>query len=146
MSKQVWVRLYNEEDPAEVKLLVEWLYARRAENRFDPELFKKKQVKIWTAFNETGIVGFIPVTLSYTLESLAFAPGTSPVVEARALQAMQAVLVHRASENRIPSAYFVTFDTEVREFAKRYGWKDVVVPMVGLKFSDLEGKPQKEAE
>jgi hypothetical protein len=140
MAVQVWVRLYNEKDPIERKLFVEWLYARRAENRFNPEIFVKNQVKIWTAFDETGIRGFIPLTVAYVLESLAFAPGTPPIVEATALKAMQAVLIHRASENNIPDAYFVTRDEAVLAFAKKYGWRDVAVPLLNLHFSDLEGK------
>lgn len=92
MSHQVWVRPYDEEK--DKKLLVEWLYAGRHGNRFDPELFlgyllpdKKKLVEIFTAFDEREILGFIPVRLAYVAESLAFKPGTAPVTEAKALQA-----------------------------------------------------------
>jgi len=137
--------LYNENDPAERKLFIEWLYARRAENRFSPEIFEKKQAQIWTAFDDTGIRGFIPITVAYILESLAFAPGTPPIIEAKALQAMQAVLIHRASEKNVGDAFFVTYDENVVAFAKKYGWNDVKVPALNLHFSDLEGKPKEGA-
>lgn len=139
MAHQVWVRPFQAETDA--KLLVEWLYAGREKNRFDPEIFRKKQVEIWTAFDDTGIVGFIPVARCYLVESLAFKPGIDPRVEAQALQSWQRVQVNEAFKNNVADAFFVTFDETVLEFAKRYGWKDVVVPMVNMHFAGLEGKP-----
>ena len=144
MAHQVWVRPFKPETDA--KLLVEWLYAGREKNRFDPEIFKRKQVEIYTAFDDSGIVGFIPVTKCYLVESLAFKPGLSPITEAQALQSWQRAFVHKAAEHQVPQAFFVTFDETVLEFAKRYGWKEVVVPMVNLDFNQLEGKPPKEGE
>lgn len=136
----VWVRMYNENEPVEKRLFAAWLYARRQENRFNPEIFEKKQVQIWTVFDETGIRGFIPIAVVYLLESLAFMPGTPPIVEAKALEAMQAALIHRASEKNVPDAIFFSTDENVLNYARKHGWKDNVVPGVRLHFSDLEGK------
>ena len=99
-------------------------------------------MKIFTAFDDTGIIGFIPVARCYLVESLAFKPGLSPITEGQALQAWQRVFVNEAFETNTSDAFFVTFDKEVLEFAKRYGWKDVEVPMVNLRFAELEGKPE----
>jgi len=77
MAHQVWIRPFNKDTDA--RLLVEWLFAGREQNRFDPEQFKKGQVRVFTAFDESGIIGFIPVARCYLVESLAFKPGLSPV-------------------------------------------------------------------
>jgi len=151
----VWVRPYvarvknlngNWVPSDEAKLLLEWLYASRQLNRFDPALFETDRdgnfvrCAVWTCFNEDGIVGFIPVTITYLLESMAFKPGLSPIVEGRALQAMQHHLVFEANKQKISDAFFITIDTEVVEFAKRYGWKLADVPVLNLHFKDLESK------
>lgn len=138
MSQQVWVRPYNKE--TDKRLLVEWLYAQRHKNRFDPDLFTKEQVKIYTAFDADGIVGFIPVKVVYMAESLAFKPGLSPVTEAKALQAWQHMMVAKCYEGNVPDMFFVTFDETVQEFAGRYHWNPVVVPMLSLHVADLEPK------
>jgi len=137
MSHQVWVRPFRDEDK---KVHAEWLYAGRDKNRFDPDIFTKKQAKVYVAFDDTGIVGFIPVVNGNIVESLAFKPGLSPITEAAALRAWQTVMIYEMHVNNIPDAYFVTFDETVLEFAQRYGWKAVVVPMINLHVSNLEGK------
>lgn len=142
--KNVWVRPFNHRSPGEKKLFVEWLYAARDKNRFDPKLFELApdgsflRCRVLTCFNDQEIVGFIPVTIAFQLESLAFKPGLEPTTEARALQAMQHYLVHRAAEQNISDAFFCTYDESVLEFAQRYGWSKTVVPMLNLHFKDLE--------
>jgi hypothetical protein len=136
MAAQVWIRPYDEK--RDKITLAEYLYANREKNRFDPEIFKRDQVKIYVAFDDSGVVGFIPVVNGNQVESLAFRPGLSPITEAKALQAWQHVFVYHAFENNIPDAFFVTFDETVQEFAGRYGWKPVVVPMLNLRFANLE--------
>jgi len=141
MSKQVWIRPMKD-TPEEKKLLAEYLYANRKENRFDPELFQKNQVKVYVAYNDEGIQAFFPVRLSYTLESIATKPDLSPITHAKALVAMQTVLANKAAENNVADAMFVTYDEDVLKFAEHSGgWKKVIVPMLNLKFSELEGTP-----
>lgn len=143
MSRDVYARPYDKDDPLERQKLVEWLHARRRENRFDPRIFEEGQAQVITCFDETGIVGFVPVTLAFVLESLAFPPGTSPLVEAQALRAAQGHLVWQANKERIPNAFFVTFDEDVRQIAQRHGWKPVAVPMLNLDFNGLEPREAK---
>lgn len=136
--RQVYVRRYN---PAtDKKLLLEWLYSGRKENRFDPEIFIKNQVEVYTAFTDEEIVGFIPLTRAYLVESLAFRPGLERVVEGRALQAFQHVLVDRASAENTPDAFFFTLDQSLLKFVEPYGWSTPDVPMRHLHFSSLEPK------
>lgn len=139
MPSQVYVRPYDRKRDA--PLLVEWLYASRGKNRFDPAIFERGQAEIYTAFDDSGPVGFIPVVNGNQVESLAFRPGLPPMTQARAFQAWQHVMVYRGFEKNIPDAFFVTFDEEVLKFAAHYGWKRVVVPMLNLNFSGLEGRP-----
>jgi len=151
--KNVWVRPFRPREKgadgqyhvsAEAKLFYQYLYAAREGNRFDPEKFAVdehgdfKYVDLWTCFNSERIIGFIPVTKVYLIESLAFAPGLDKVTEARALQAMQHKLVFEAEKENITDAFYVTYDGTVPEFSSRYGWASVVVPMMNLHFADLE--------
>ena len=136
MSNQVWIRPYDKDRDA--RTLVDWLYAGRDKNRFDPDIFKKGQAQVYVAFDDTGTVGFIPVVNNNQVESLAFRPGLSPVTEAKALQAWMHVMVYKMYELNIPDAFFVTFDETVLAFAGRYNWRSVVVPMLNLHLKSLE--------
>jgi len=138
--KQVYVRLAKDE---ELPLMAKWLYEGRAKNRFDPQIFLKKQVRIYVAFNETGILGFIPVAAVYLVESLSFRPDVTKVEEAKSLEAFQKVLVNEAFAHNVPDAFFCTYDEDVQKFVQHYDWKPVTVPFFNLHFDDLQ-KPEKE--
>src|SRR5277367_3042953 len=119
MSKQIWIRPMKSEPQytaeevfAEKKLFAEYLYANREKNRFDPEIFLKNQCKVFVAYDDEKIRGFVPVRTSYTIESLAMEPGLSPITEAKVLQAFQHTLVNKAAENNVHDANFCTFDQD----------------------------------
>jgi hypothetical protein len=137
MSNQVWVRPMND-TPEERKMLAEFLYRCREQNRFDPSIFTKNQVKVFVAYDQEGIVGFIPVRLSYKLESLSWRADVSPVTQSKALLAVQQVLGCKAAENNIPDVYATTTDPTLIRFAEHYGWETVDMPVIKLKFSNLE--------
>jgi len=139
MSKQIWIRPMKS-TPAETKLFAEYLYANRTKNRFDPEIFEQNRAKVFAAYNDEGIKGFVPVRNSYVVESLAMQPDLSPITEAKILQAFQHMIVNKAAENNIHDANFCSFDQTVLDIARNYGWKDVIVPTVNLKFSELGSK------
>lgn len=138
MSRMVYTRPYDGRNKRERRLFIEWLHARRAENRYDPALFEKEQVRIITCFDDGGILGFVPVATCYLLESLAFRPGTDPVTEARCLEAVQHHLAHTAAANQVPYAFFVTTDQDVINLASRRGWRQSEVPVLCLDFNRLE--------
>ena len=140
MSRMVYTRPFNAGSKHEKRLLLEWLHARREENRFDPELFLRDQVRILTCFDEGGILGFVPVATCFLLESLAFKPGTDRVAEARCLEAVQHHLTHQAVANQVPYAFFVTTDEDVIKLSERRGWKKSVVPVLSFDFNKLEPK------
>ncbi len=139
MAHQVWIRPFNDKDEGERRLLVEWLYAARERNRFDPVIFERGQVALFTFFDDTGVIGFVPISLAYVVESLAFKPGLSRITEAKALQSMQQMLVCRATEKNIPDAYFAVSDEAVKAFAQNYGWQEVQGSIMNLNFAHLEG-------
>lgn len=140
---QVYIRPYNKEK--DHGLLAEWLFTLRAKNRFDPGIFERGQAAVYTAFDDSGVLGFIPVVNGNQVESLAFRPGLPATTIARVFQAWVHVFVYEAHCKNIPDAFFVTFDEGVLKFAESYGWKPVVVPMLNLRISALEGPtPEKE--
>lgn len=135
----VWIRPYDK--AKDHKLLAEWLFALRERNRFDPQIFDRGQAEIYVAFDATGTLGFIPVVNGNQVESLALKPGLPPMTASRVFQAWQHVFVYEMHKRNIPDAFFVTFDESVLKFAQRGdgGWRPVVVPMLNLHVSDLEG-------
>jgi len=138
MANMVYIRPYDKDTDA--KLLVEWLYAGRESNLFDPEIFRRGQAVIFTAFDDSGIIGFIPVVLCYLVESLAFKPGLPSVTEMKALVAFQHVLVHKALEQNVPDTFCVTLNEDLLRHMERYGWRPAVAPLRNLHFADLERK------
>lgn len=142
MSRMVYTRPFNGKNRRERRLFIEWLHARRAENRYDPVLFEKEQVRILTCFDEGGILGFVPVSTCYVLESLAFAPGTDPVTEARCLESVQHHLVHIAAANQVPYMFFATTDEAVINLTARRGWKRAEVPVLCFDFNKLEPRAE----
>jgi hypothetical protein len=139
MAKPIYIRPYNKDTDA--LLLATWLYAGRDENLFDPGLFERKQVMIFTAFDETGVVGFIPVAVVYLVESLAFRPGLPDVTKTKALLSFQQVLVSKAAEGNVPDAFCVAQDERFLRFMERYGWRRPVAAMRNLHFADFERRP-----
>jgi len=135
MRRQVWVRKYNEK--TDRKLFLDFLYAGREENRFDPRIFEKNQTTIFTCYDEGGIVGFIPVVVCMAVESLAWRPGLPASVRAQALKSFQVVLVEKASEMNAPYAFMATTNETYADFLTQYGWKRAVVPVLTLPFADL---------
>lgn len=138
MRRMVYTRPFDGGNKRERRLFIEWLHARRAENRYDPDLFTKNQVRILTCFDSGGILGFVPVATCYVLESLAFAPGTAPETEARCLEAVQHHLVHTSVAQQVPYMYLATTDQNVIRLTEHRGWKQTEVPVLCFDFNRLE--------
>ncbi|MHB8501522.1 MAG: hypothetical protein ACYDHE_11330 [Candidatus Acidiferrales bacterium] len=137
MDHQVYLRPYNSKNAPEKKLFIEWLYAQRELNRFDPELFTREQVKVYTLFDrQMGIVGFTTVGVVYLMDYQIFRPGLADSIKASALKSVQHFLVFKAGENNVPSAFFRPSDERYSNFAQNYGWKED--KLLWLRFADLE--------
>jgi hypothetical protein len=138
MPHQVWLRPYNGKDKIERGLFLRWLYEQRELNKFDPEMLKREQVKIYTLFDDEGFVGFTAISLAYVAEYQCWRPGVTDGVKAEALKSVQHFLVLKSAEGNVPNAFFRPSDERYSEFARRYGWKKDT--LLALHFADLEAK------
>ena len=140
MVSNVYARPFNGKDPVEQKLFKEWLYQNRDKNKFDPDVFEKGQVSIMTCFDETGIVMFVPYSVSFVVRSLAPRPGLPRHVRANALRTFQQVLTHIAAQGNVPDAFFYTEEEDLAEGVKKYGWREPEKKLLKLHFASLEPK------
>jgi hypothetical protein len=143
MRHQVWIRQYDGKDKKERGLFIRWLYEQRELNKFDPEMLRREQVKIYTQLDATGIVGFTAISIAYVMEYQCWRPELPDVVKARALESVQHFLVTRAADGNVPNAFFRPSDERYAEFAKSYGWRED--KLLTFHFADLEKQAPEEA-
>jgi hypothetical protein len=138
MNREVWARPLNKNNPKENKLFLKWLYEQRALNKFDPELFKKEQVQVFTLFDLSGIVGFMWASLAILAEGWCFRPELDDWTKAKALQGVQHLLVLKAGQANLPNVFIRPSDERYVKFISGYGWKPDE-KIFRLHVADLEG-------
>jgi hypothetical protein len=136
----VETRLFNDQDPEERRLFVEWMHAARDENGYNPDIFAKNQATILTCHEGGRVLGFVPLTMAALLEVSAFKPGLTPDSRARCFLALQRYLVKWAGEKNVPNAFFMTPDEKFAAFATQIGWREVEIKMLKLHFDSLESE------
>jgi hypothetical protein len=139
MNRQVWTRPLDRKSKKECELFVKWLYDQRELNKFDPELITKDQVRVYTLFDHTGIVGFTVASTAILMDYIAFRPELADTDKARALKSVQHFLVTKAHEQNVPNVFFRPSDERYAQFVASYGWK-LEEKLHRLHLADLEGK------
>ncbi len=138
MNRQVWCRPLDKRNTAEAKLFVQWLYDQRELNKFNPRLITYEQVRIYTLFDTTGIVGFLTAGTGIVADSWCFRPDLDDGRKARALASVQHFLVAKAFEGNVSTLFIRPSDDKYAEFIGRYGWKREE-KLYRLDVADLEG-------
>jgi hypothetical protein len=141
----VWCRPLDKRNPAEAKLFVQWLYDQRELNKFNPRLITYEQVKVYTLFDTTGIVGFLTAGTGIVADCWCFRPGLNDGGKARALASAQHFLVGKAFETNVPTLLMRPSDDKYAEFIGHYGWKKED-KLYRLDVVDLEGKHEDHQE
>lgn len=133
----------REMDAAEMPLFVEWLYAHREVNRFNPEPFRKNQVRIYVAEDESGILCFIPIQFVYMYDALAPRPNLAAFRLARVFQKMSEHLMQEAARENISQVLVQPSDTKFSEFLQtEIGYKPVTQETLQLIFDDFKEKTE----
>jgi hypothetical protein len=138
MNREVWVRPLNKKDQDEQRLFVQWLHDQRELNKYDPEVFKREQVQVFTMYNRSGIVGFLWASLAILAEGWCFRPELDDGTKAKALQGVQHLLVTKAGQSNLPNILMRPSDERYASFIGNYGWKREE-KMHCLHVADLEG-------
>lgn len=123
MNRQVWCRPIDKKNPAENKLFVEWLYAQRELNKFNPELITREQVRVYTLFDSTGVLGFMLAGVGLFADCWCFRPDLSDGDKSRALKSAQHFLVSKAFELQALGVFMRPSDARYENFISHYGWK-----------------------
>lgn len=106
--------------PDETPTLVRWLYKHRETNLVDLEPFRKNQVKVFVAYDEVGIICFIPIRAIYLFDALAPNPGAGETELALAFKAMQQYLIEDAKEYNVSKALVQPSDPKFSKFIQRH--------------------------
>ena len=107
----------------ETPLFVRWLYEHKDVNLFDATPFRKNQVKIYVAEDESGILNFIPVHLVFHFGSLAPRPDLEPYKQVKCFQAMQEYMLAEAQKNNMSYMFVVPSDVQFADFLEEMKWE-----------------------
>lgn len=128
---------------SETPLFVEWLYAHRDVNHFNPEPFRKNQVRIYVAEDESGILCFIPLQFVYMYDALAPRPNLAAFRLAKVFQKMSEHLMQVAAQENIRQVFVQPSDAKFSEFLKEeIGYETVNQETLRLVFDDFKEKTE----
>jgi hypothetical protein len=116
--KEITIR---EMRPDETPLFITWLYANRGTNKFDPEPFRKNQVKIYVAENETGILNFFPVHLVFLFGANSPKPDMAPITQTRCILAFKNFMIEKCKELNISDMYVQPSDVHYADVLSKMG-------------------------
>lgn len=126
----------REMDKSEVPLLIKWLCAHRDVNLVDLEPFRRNQVRIYVAEDETGVLCFIPIQMYYSFDALAPRPDLAGFRLARVCEKMTEHLKTQAKEENISTAILQPSDATFSEFLQTLGYEPVIRETLQMKFNE----------
>lgn len=104
--------------PSETPLLVKWLYEHREVSQLDLEPFRKNQVQIYVAEDETGILCFIPVMYVYKFDAIGPRPALASFRLGRVFKEMTEFMEKKAAKDNIGLVLLQPSDEKFSEFLK----------------------------
>lgn len=128
---------------SETPLFVEWLYAHKNINHFNPKPFRNNQVRIYVAEDESGILCFIPLQFVYMYDALAPRPNLAAFRLAKVFQKMSEHLMQEAARENISQVLVQPSDSQFSEFLQNeIGYKPVTQETLQLIFDDFKEKTE----
>ena len=120
---------------SETPQLVQWLYAHKDVNQVNFETFRKNQVRVYVAEDETGILAFIPIQFVYRYDALAPLPGISSLRLAKACEAMTEFIKNKASEENIGEIWVQPSDIQFSKFLQHLGYAPITQETLCMHFN-----------
>ena len=100
----------------ETPLLLKWLYEHRKVTQLDLEVYRKNQVQVYVAEDETGILCFIPIQFLYKFDAIGPRPALAAFRLARTFQAMTEFMKDKAAKENIGAVLLQPSDAAFSEF------------------------------
>jgi N-acetylglutamate synthase-like GNAT family acetyltransferase len=129
----IWIRKAEQRD---IPLISQWMSDQARKNDVDPAVFGYPNTQVYVAHKDKP-VAFLPVQLTMTLESFAFAPDSTEIQKAAAIAQLIKTAVFIAREKQIAEIYFYTTDDSIAEFALRHKFREMGRSL-RLRVADLE--------
>jgi hypothetical protein len=107
--------------PSETPLFVQWLYANREKNLFDAEPFRRNQVKIYVAENDTEILNFFPVHITFLLGANAPKPDMASITQTRCILAFREFMIKKCKELNVSDFYVQPSDVHYADVLTKMG-------------------------
>lgn len=129
---QIFVRPARETDARKFE---DWVKTNPA---LDKRIFTYPATFTWAAFNETGVLAFLPVQQTFFMEAMAFHPLCTDPQKALAMKELTHNLVTQAYLKGIGEIYFLGTDHTTNDFAERQGFKRIQIPVYLVRVEQLE--------
>lgn len=106
-------------------------------NEIDPGVLTYKNSSCLCAYNQDGVIAYLPVQRPVHMESLAVRPGAPDHLVVQALQAFLQYLVTAAQVEGSGEVYFMGTEETVPKLALRHGFEKLPFSVYRLKIKDL---------
>ena len=123
--------------PEETPLLVKWLYAHRDVNHVDLEPFRRNQVRVYVAEDETGILCFIPVQAVYMYDALAPRPDLGAPRTAKVCAAITEHLKGLAAVENVSNILVRPNDAKFSHFLQGLGYEETTRETLQMNFNKV---------
>jgi hypothetical protein len=104
----------------------------------DKRIFTYPSTYTWAAFNDSGVIAFLPVQVTFTMEAMAFHPLSTDPQRALSMKELTHNLITQAYLRGIGEIYFLGTDPTTNDFAERQGFKRIQCPVYLCRVQQLE--------
>jgi hypothetical protein len=120
-NRQVWVDIAKPEHATEA----EQFFKDTKDNLVDPDVFTYPATKVLRAHKDKKTQVYVPLNLTFMIESLAINPHNSELDTALALKQLMQVIRYQAKELGMGELNFLCKDASTIQFAEHNGFEQV---------------------
>lgn len=118
--------LVREASPAEIEHMVAFWASQTPDGELlDENMLKQKDTAVFAAFDETGVLAFLPVQQPLMLENLIYRPGLSLRTTALATARLGEHALEETYRRDAGEAYFLCRNVDTLRFAERHGFREL---------------------
>ena len=125
--------------PAEVQdQMLNYLWTTPDGQLFDMDVLEHSQTFTLAAFNQSGVLGFLPVQRPMMLENLIFRPGLTAGETAQVIAKLGEHALEETHTQDAGEAYFLCREKTTLRFAERHGFRPLPENLVVRRFNFRE--------